>query len=388
MGETMNRFAVPALAAVAILGVAGCSGGSGGGSTASGEMPSEITLFSVTDKTGTLSYAGSNQLKGIELAIGEINDQKYLGESTVKLESRDTAGEAQTAASQVTEATVNPDVAAILGTVTSAQSIAIAPLAQAAKVPIVFTQSGSEGTLVGEYTYRATAPMATYYDQAGEYLQQQGVKTLGILYNSANPTLTQLSEKTIPEMADQFGYTVASTSSVQNTTQDFTAPIAKILADNPDGIAIMMNGAQNATAVSQLRQAGYDGTLVTHTGSGAGNLTPAGPAGAGMTWPTDFTYHGTNPATQEFVAAYRAKYNGENPNNYAAEGYDAAWMIAHAIEKSGGASREDIQNGLQQVVAEGFTGAEGDVTFEGNDMRVKGAVVQWNGTEEVLLSEK
>ncbi|MCZ4078074.1 ABC transporter substrate-binding protein [Rhodococcus sp. H36-A4] len=384
----MNRFVVPALAAGVALAVASCSGGSGGGATASGEMPAEISLFSVTDKTGAVSFAGTNQLKGIELAISEINEQNYLGESKIVLESRDTEGEAQTAASMVTEATANPDVAAILGTVTSAQTVAVAPLAQAAKVPIVFTQSGSDGTLVGEYTYRATAPMATYYDLAGEYVQGEGVKTLGVLYNSANPTLSQLAEQTIPGMAEKFGYTVSSTSAVQNTTQDFTAPIAKLLADNPDGIAIMMNGAQNATAVSQLRQAGFDGTLVTHTGSGAGNLTPAGPAGAGMTWPTDFTYHGTNPATQEFVEAYRAKFNGENPNNYAAEGYDAAWMIAHAIDYSGGASREDIQNGLQQVVTEGFTGAEGDVTFEGNDMRVKGALVQWNGTEEVLLSEK
>ncbi|MDI9896130.1 ABC transporter substrate-binding protein [Rhodococcus sp. IEGM 1381] len=383
----MRMLRVPVGIVALVSTVAGCSGG-GEGATASGEMPSAITLFSVTDKTGPLSYAGTSQLEGIELAIAEINDQKYLGDSTVVLESRDAAGEAQTAASQVTEATVNPQVAAILGTVTSSQSIAVAPLAQAAKIPIVFTQSGSEGVLVGEYTYRATAPMATYYEQAGEYLQSEGVKTLGILYNSANPTLTELSERTIPGMADRFGYAVTSASGVQNTTQDFTAPIGKILDGNPDGIAIMMNGAQNATAVAQLRQAGFDGTLVTHTGSGAGNLTPAGPAGAGMTWPTDFTYHGTNPATQEFVEAYRAKYEGDNPNNYAAEGYDAAWMIAHAIDKSGGASRDDIQNGLQQLVAEGFTGAEGDVTFDGNDMRVKGALVQWNGTEEVLLSEK
>ncbi|MDV6262761.1 ABC transporter substrate-binding protein [Rhodococcoides yunnanense] len=383
----MRMLRVPVGIVALVTTVAGCSGGSEG-ATASGEMPSAITLFSVTDKTGPLSYAGTSQLEGIELAIAEINDQKYLGDSTVVLESRDAAGEAQTAASQVTEATVNPQVAAILGTVTSSQSIAVAPLAQAAKIPIVFTQSGSEGVLVGEYTYRATAPMATYYEQAGEYLQSEGVKTLGILYNSANPTLTELSERTIPGMADRFGYEVTSASGVQNTTQDFTAPIGKILDGNPDGIAIMMNGAQNATAVAQLRQAGFDGTLVTHTGSGAGNLTPAGPAGAGMTWPTDFTYHGTNPATQEFVEAYRAKYEGDNPNNYAAEGYDAAWMIAHAIDKSGGASRDDIQNGLQQLVAEGFTGAEGDVTFDGNDMRVKGALVQWNGTEEVLLSEK
>ena len=383
----MRLLRIPVGIVALVLTAAACSGG-GGGATASGEMPSEITLFSVTDKTGNVSFAGTNQLKGIELAVAEINDQKYLGDSTVTLESRDTAGEAQTAASLVTEATVNPQVAAILGTVTSAQSIAVAPLAQAAKVPIVFTQSGSEGTLVGEYTYRATAPMTTYYDQAGEYLEGEGVATLGILYNSANPTLTELSERTIPEMADEFGFAVTSTSGVQNTTQDFTAPIAKILADNPDGIAIMMNGAQNATAVGQLRQSGFDGTLITHTGSGAGNLTPAGPAAAGMTWPTDFTYHGTNAATQKFVEAYRAKYDGENPNNYAAEGYDAAWMIARAIDKSGGASREDIQSGLQQLVSEGFTGAEGEITFDGNDMRVKGALVQWNGTEEVLLSEK
>lgn len=104
-----------------------------------------------------------------------------------------------------------------------------------------------------------------------------------------------------------------------------------------------------------------------------------------MYWATDFSFHQKDETSQQFVEAYRAKYNGENPLNYAAEGYDATWMLAHAAKNSGGASRDDLQRGLEQVVAEGFDGALGPVRFEGNDMRVDGVLVEWNGTEEVLL---
>lgn len=57
----------------------------------------------MTDQTGTTAYVGNSQLRGIELAIQEINDQEYLGDSKIVLQKRDSASDTQTAVSQATE---------------------------------------------------------------------------------------------------------------------------------------------------------------------------------------------------------------------------------------------------------------------------------------------
>ena len=46
-----------------------------------------------------------------------------------------------------------------------------------------------------------------------------------------------------------------------------------------------------------------------------------------MVWAADFNYQQEAASSQEFVKAYTAEY-GEDPLNYAAEAYDAAWFLA------------------------------------------------------------
>lgn len=379
-----RRALVGTAAAAAMLVTAACGSG-GGGAVGAGELPSEIKVVSVTDQTGTTAYVGSSQLEGIELAIDEINSQGVLGDSKIVLDKRDSASDTQTAVSQSTEAIADKSVSALLGPVLSSHAVAIAPLVERAQLPTIFTQSGSEGVVIGDYTYRATAPMDTYFTKSLERLRDQGVKTVSVLYNAGNVTLAGLGEKTIPEGQDTYGYRVLSSTAVQATTQDFGTAATKIAGESPDAVIVLLVGAGNSTAMTQLRQAGYTGPVVGNPAAGAGNLAPAGPAGAGMSWATDFNYHQTDPSSQAFVEAFRARY-AKDPLNYAAEGYDATWMLAHAIEDAQGASRTDIQKGLEQVVANGFDGALGQIWFEGNDMRVNGVEVQWDGTQEVLLT--
>ncbi|MEV0945116.1 ABC transporter substrate-binding protein [Rhodococcus sp. NPDC049939] len=359
---------------------------SGAGAIADGEMPAEIKVVSVTDHTGISAYVGNSQFEGIELAVQEINEQGYLGDSKLVLQKRDSASDTQTAVSQSIQTIADGSVSAFLGPVLSPHAVAVAPLVERAELPTIFTQAGSEGVVIGDYTYRATAPMETYFAKSLARLRDEGAKTVSVLYNAGNVTLAALGEKMIPDAQDEFGYRVLSSTSVQSTTQDFGTTATRIAEEKPDAVIVLLVGAGNSTAMSQLRQAGYDGPVVGNPAAGAGNLASAGPAGAGMFWATDFNFHQTPPSSQEFVEAYRARY-GTDPLNYAAEGYDATWMIARAIESAGGASREDIQRGLQQVVSEGFEGALGNVWFVGNDMRVDGVMVEWDGSEEVLLAE-
>lgn len=382
----LSRRGLALLAASSLFGLAAC--GSGGDTVASsddGGLPSEIKIVAIRDKTGPVAYTGNAANKGSQLAVEQINNERFLGDTKLVLEERDTAGKAQTAASMVTAAIQDKSYAAILGPVASDQAAAASALVGRGKMPIIYTQSGADGVVTNEYTFRVTPPMASYYPKIGEYIKDQGIKTLGVVYNTTNPTLKEVAEKVLPQMSAGEGFKITEMAAAQSTTQDFSAPISKVVATKPDGVALLLLGAQNTTAIRQLRQTGYSGPVITSPSAGGGNLASAGKEAAGMTWPTDFHPDQPNESSQKFVELYKAKY-GEEPLNYAAEAYDATWMLARAIKQAGSASREAIQKGLDAVAAEGFEGALGRLTFENRDLRLPGVLVQWDGTKEVLLS--
>lgn len=294
---------VALLAAGAMMTVAACgsSTNSGSGSGSGGGLPSQIKVVSSNPQTGPAAFAGLAANKGYEVAIDEINSQGYLGSSKIVLEKQDTAGKVQTAAQQATQAAAKKDVAAVFGSVSSQESVAQAPIAQQSKMPIIFTQAGSAGVVIGDYTYRVTPPMSSYYPKIEGFIKSQKITKMGIIYTAVAPTLKEIGEKTIPGMAQSAGFQVVSSIATQAGTQDFTAPISQVLRANPDGVAILQIGASNPTAMTQLRQAGYTGPVLGNSGASAGNLKPAGQAGAGMTWVVDYSVLNKTPEDRKSV---------------------------------------------------------------------------------------
>jgi len=380
------RVATAMLCAGAVAGLSACGSSSNEASTSSGVLPAELKVVSINPETGPAAFAGLAANKGYEVAIEEINAQKFLGATKIVLTTEDTAGNAQTAASKLASAVADKGVTAVFGSVSSNEAVALAPIAEKSKLPIVFTQAGSEGVVIGDYTYRATPPMSSYYPKLTDWVKSQNIKSIGVVYAAWSPTLKEIAEQTIPAMGADSGFQVLSSIGTQMTTQDFTAPISQVLSSKPDAVALLLVGASNPTAMKQLRQAGYSGPVLGNSGASAGNLKPAGPDGAGMVWPVDYSALNKTEPSEKFVAAYQKKFPGETPLNYSAEAYDAAWWLARAVKEASNADRTAIQQGLDKVAATGFTGAMGELKFEGNDLRLPGVVVQWDGTKEVLIT--
>ena len=383
-GTRIRRTVLASLAATALLGTAACGGSSSGSGGGDGGVADEIKVVAVRDHTGPVAYAGLGGAKGTELAVEEINSSGFLGDG-VKLvvDEVDSAGEIERASSEMTKAMSDRDVMAILGPTQGAQAASVAPLVERQKVPTIFTQSGSEGVVIGDWTFRATAPMQSYYDIAMKKLADDGVKKVSVLYNATFATFAELGEDVVPELAEENGIEIVSSDSVQSTTQDFTGQTQSIAKSDPDAVVMLLIAPQSVTALGQLRQAGYDKQVMATSVQAAGNVSAAGAAANGLMYPVDYSTAMDHPEAQAFATAFQEKF-GEEPDPYAAEGYDGTWWLARAIKASGDSSREGIQEGLTQVAEEGFTGAMGDITFEGNDMRVTGVVVQWDGTTESL----
>ncbi|WAC56597.1 ABC transporter substrate-binding protein [Gordonia sp. SL306] len=379
-----TKTAVAAVAAVAVLALSACGGGSGTQQSGQG-VAKQITIAAVNDQTGPVAYAGVGASKGAQLAIDQVNEQGFLGDGvTLKLQQTDTAGEIDRAVSEMTKTMADNDVSVILGPTMAQQAAAVAPAVGQRKVPTVFTQSGSEGVVVNDYTFRATAPMESYYDIAAKWLGDNGLKNVSVIYNATYPTFANLGKTVFPKDAAANGVKVGQSIEVQSTTQDFTGQAQQIAQANPSAVSMMLIASQAVTFMKQLRQAGYQGQIVGTSVQGSGNAAAAGAAAKGLVYPVDFSSAMDGETSQAFTKAFTAKF-GKAPDAYAAEGFDALWWVARGIKASNDSSRSGIQKGLAQVAGQGFAGAMGDLTFDGNDMRVTGAMVKWDGSKESLV---
>lgn len=409
--STKHRLGAVAVGLSAVLALAACSSSDSGETAASEEvteaataeasteasaeesaadtcvLPSEINLVSITDLTGPAAFAGTSAEAGEQLAAKEITESGYLGEGvTLTIDTKDSAGSPDTAAADFSAAAADSSIPAILGPISSGQAVAVAPLVEKSMVPTVFTQAGSPGVVIGDYTFRMTPPMGSFYPSISSLLTDRGIKTMSIMYNNASPTIIDIAETTLPALGQELGFEVLSSTGVAGDTQDLTAPMKKIADENPDAVALLLIGAQNPTAMTQLRQAGIgeDTLVIGNMGAGGGSLAAAGADGVGMYWPTIFNLAQTEPSTQEFIAKYEAEY-GEAPLLYAPERYDSVYLIANAIKAACSTDREAVRAEMGNLVSTGFTGAMGDLTFEGNDLRLPGKIVMWDGEAEVLV---
>jgi branched-chain amino acid transport system substrate-binding protein len=379
-----RKAALAMVAVAALLATAAC--GSDDSASGSEGIPSSVKVVGIEPLTGPAAFAGLAAQKGYELAIKQINEQGFLGSGKkIEVSWKDTKGDAATAASEMAAAIADKSVAATFGSVSSQEAVAQSPLAQKAGIPVIYTQAGSDGVVIGDYTYRATPLMSSYYPIMKKYIEDNGWKSVGIIYTNISPTLDEIGTKTLPDLAKDTGMEVTKSVETTSATQDFSSAIQQVLATDPDVVSILQIGASNPTAMTQLRQAGYTGKVLGNSGASAGNLKPAGADGAGMAWPVDFDPSQDAPSSQQFVKDYTAEYN-EPPLNYAAEGYDAAWFLARSIKDAGDASRDGIKDGMKTESGKTEDGALGsDLAWKDGTIEVPGVVVEWDGTANKLL---
>ncbi|MTD13415.1 ABC transporter substrate-binding protein [Nakamurella sp. YIM 132087] len=380
-----------AVVIAAMVGLTACGTGSsaesGGGASAAPAtgLPSVVKVVATTPSTGVIAYAGVAANQGFEMAVKEINEQKFLGDTTIDLTLQDTQAKSQIAATFVSQAVANKEISAIFGAPEGSSAQAQAPVAQQGKIPIIFTQAGVPGVVIGDYTHRMNPLMGSYYQAIGKYLKDSGWKSIGIIYTAASASIVEVGENVLPKLAADAGMTVTGSVTTQATTQDFSAPISQILGGNPDGVAILLTGAQNATAMTQLRQAGYTGEVVGNPAA-TDTLAPAGEAGAGMVWPIEYNWAEKSEANQKFVKDFDAAYGRSNPLHNSAEAYDAMWMFAKALKAANSADRQAIENAILELEKTPWSGVLGsDIPWVDHSLEIPGLVVKWNGTSDEIL---
>jgi branched-chain amino acid transport system substrate-binding protein len=326
------------------------------------------------DLTGQTSSFGQSTKNGIELAVEEINNAGGINGKKIQLIVEDDQGRPEQAKTVVSKLINQDKVQAVLGEVASTNSLAAAPVAQEAKIPMITPSSTNpKVTEVGDYISRVCfidpfqgSVMAKF---AANTLKAKTAAILGDVNSDYSKGLTQFFE----EEFSKLGGRVVAKEAYTQTDPDFKGQLTKIRNLNPDVIYIPGYYGQVGIIAKQARELDMNMPLLGGDGWDSPELWKLGGAALKNSYISNH-YSAENPAPeiQNFVRAYKAKFNVE-PDSLAALAYDAAKVLADAIKRAGGTDSAKLRDAINST--KGFAGVTGQISIDNGRNAVKPAVV-------------
>jgi branched-chain amino acid transport system substrate-binding protein len=339
----------------------------------------EVVVGHVASLTGDTATFGVSAEEGIRLALDEINQKGVLGGKKIKViteDDRSLGDEAKTACEKLI---TRDNVCAILGEIASSRSIAMAPVCEDAKVPMLSPGSTNPKVTEGfDYVFRncfidpfqGTA-MATFaMDPAPKGL---GMKKFAVLYPVNSDYGVGLKTYFEEAVKKRGGQIVEEEAYTEKTDTDFRAQLTKIKASNPEAIFDSGYYTEAGLIAKQARQLGITVPLLGGDGWDSDQTVKiGGDAVEGCYFSNHYSPDEDRPEVKKFVADYKAKYNGKVPDAMAILGYDAMRIMADAINRAGAPDGDKIREAL--AATKDFPGASGITTID-KDHNAKKSVV-------------
>ena len=311
--------------------------------------------------SGDQAVWGQADRDGLLLTVDQINAEGGILGKQVEVIAYDDKGD-QLESVNVTKRLINEDkVVAIIGTNSSGRNIAIAPVAEEGKVPVISTFATNprvtvpeEGTLM-KYTYRVCFIDPYSGEVTANFAWNDlGAKKAAILYEISSDYSTGVRDFFTKAWTDLGGEIVAD-EAFKTGDVDFRPQLTRIKEANPDVLVMPFLYKEVALSAKQARDLGIDVTMLGGDGwPSSALLEMAAEAVEG----SYFINHGDvdAPNVKDFRAAYKEKYNKDIEIN-SIMGHDAMIMLKAAIEKAGVADPVAIRDALETLQGvEVFTG--------------------------------
>jgi len=359
-----NMFSLLSIAA--LVAFAGC--------TKKEENKNEILIGSYSSNTGATATFGVYQMRGIEMAINEINAAGGINGKMIKHINYDNKSDDNETLAVVNRLISQDKVVAIIGEATSGRSKIGAQVAQQNKIPMLTSSATNpEVTKVGNYIFRACFidPFQGLV-MAKFMVNDLKMKKAAILRDVKNDYSVGLSDVFKAELI-KAGGEIVDDIAYQEGDVDFKSQLASIKGKKPD--AIFVPGYYNEVALiaRQAKELGMNQPLLGGDGWSSPDLFKiAKEAINGSYFSNHYTTESTDPKTVEFVKNFKAKYN-EDADVMAALAYDATYMMAEAIKSAKEITPDNIRAGLAGI--KNFHGVTGTITMNENRDALKSAVV-------------
>jgi branched-chain amino acid transport system substrate-binding protein len=302
------------------------------GASAQAQAPEEFKIGAVLPMTGSGSWYGQVMSAGALIAIDELNAKGGIDGVKFKLIIEDHQSGSGAAAINGFNKLVNVDKVPFCFTSYTAPTLSIAPLAT--EKHVLLLNGGAVGPkLVKASPYLFNNRMLAIMHGVGviQRAKERGFHKMAALYWNDDAGIG--THKYVEPRWKAMGGTVVAAEAHPVGATDYKPYLSKIMAANPDFLALWQWGKDWGVAVKQAREMGFDKPImgVEYTPDAA---KLAGAAADGYECVTDyFDPKSKDPWSQRFVAAYKAK-TGKEPEFYAANYYEGVYILAELIKKA------------------------------------------------------
>ncbi len=372
------------IAFICIAGVA--AGGSGEGG--SGDTYKIGFIGPLTGDNANYGIRCSNAAK---LAISEINAAGGIGGKQLELIAEDSEGTVDKALASYEKLAYMDEVCAIIGPVFTSPALAVAQRCQEDGI-VMISPSATHKDVTAQpatnadglnYVFRTVPSDALQSEVAGHYFYEVlGYRNLASLY--AMNDYSQGLALGMKETFEALGGKVVAEETCMVGDKDFRTQLTQIKAANPEAIYIPNYTVEDAQILEQAAQLGVAVQFLSSDGFSDPeiyNLAPDFTDGVVYVGPAQAE---ASSILTDFQAAYGEAYNGDAPDSFATNSYDATYIIAGAIERAGSADTKAIRD--EVAATKDFQGANGIMNFAANgDLVASQGVYEVDGITPVYV---
>ena len=346
-----------------------------------------LKIGGIGPTTGDAAVYGQAVENAAQLAVDEINAAGGVNGMMLELNFQDDEADAEKAVNAY-NTLKDWDMQVLMGTVTSTACIAVAEKTAEDNV-FQLTPSGSAiECITHDNAFRVCFSDPNQGKASAQYIGENSLATkVAVIYDSSSVYSTGIYETFVAEAANQGIEVVAAEAFTADSNKDFTVQLQKAKDSGAELLFLPIYYNEAALILAQAKTIsfaptffgcdGLDGILAvenfdTSLAEGVMLLTP-------------FAADAQDEATQNFVTAYNEKFGG-TPNQFAADAYDAIYIIKAAAEKAGitaDMSASDICDALKtamtEITVDGLTGSGMTWTADGEPNKAPKAVKIVNG---------
>jgi branched-chain amino acid transport system substrate-binding protein len=335
---------------------------------------SEPILLGVSGPlTGPNAQYGAQWKQGFDLALDQINASGGINGRKLAYSFEDSQSDPRQSVAIAQKFVSDPRIVMELGDFSSPASMAASPIYQrAGLVQFGFTNSHPDFTKGGDFMWSTSVSQADEQPLLALYaVRHLGLKRLAVLHQ--NTDWGRTSRDYFVNAAKEYGAEVAITEGYIADDRDFRSTLVRVRDANPDGLILISYYSDGALIARQARQVGLKQVICAASSVYSPKFLELGGAAVeGVHIGTRYFPQDPRPEVRKFIASFRAKYNGQEPDAFNAYSYDAM-NVAAAVLRIGGVDRKAIRDAFAKV-KDVPSVIFGSLTFDPETRRVKGAM--------------
>lgn len=356
----------------ALLTVAMLASGCGGDNAAEGET---IKIGFLGGLTGAHSHYGIETLKGMKMAVEDINAAGGVNGKKLEIVEGD-HGSSSSEAANVTQKLITQGVSAIVGDPTTGITKTAAQICQPAQMVLISAGAVGKGVVeIGDYIYLDTLLDAVAAPAVTRYLSQDlGWKKVALVTTTGLPYSESLTEIFKPTLAEN-GIEITAEQSIMEKDTNFSAQVTQLSQKEFDGVVFTGYYTEGALFMKEMRKQGLKQVMVGGDGLLGKELYElGGDAVQGSMVYAGFAVDSKNAAgkTAEFIEEYKSANDGALPDMFPAQGYDAVMLLADAMKAANSSDPKVFKDKLAQT--KDWKGVTGTITFDENREPIKSPV--------------